>query len=320
MSTETLKEFGFYLKKIREEKKLSLRKVSELSSVSNAYLSQLENGKRGIPSPDILKKISQVLGVEYSELMNKAGYIDLHDETVSLVGNSNLERVITSATEIFIKSVTNVDGRIEENFKNFIIDNAQKLYQIDRETIANLVDEPGFLNELVSKLSLEERIYFLDIIVRDCKEKNINASSVFETASIYKTNTVSTIRVPVLGHIAAGLPIAANEQIEEYMDISNQWNLNEGEAIVLRVKGDSMIGSRIFEGDKVVVRLQPEVENGEIAVVNVDGDEATLKRVRKSANGQVILYPDNPNYEPIIIAHERARIIGKVIQVMFEPR
>jgi repressor LexA len=96
--------------------------------------------------------------------------------------------------------------------------------------------------------------------------------------------------------------------------------LKEKEAIVLRVKGDSMIGSRIYEGDKVVVKMQQEVENGEIAVVNVNGDEATLKRVKRTENGQVILYPDNPKYEPIIVTNESARVIGKVIQVMFEPK
>jgi repressor LexA len=58
----------------------------------------------------------------------------------------------------------------------------------------------------------------------------------------------------------------------------------------------------------------------EIAVVNVNGDEATLKRIKKTENGQVILYPDNPKYDPIFITNENARIIGKVIQVMFEPK
>ncbi|MDF9296053.1 transcriptional repressor LexA [Geobacillus stearothermophilus] len=127
------------------------------------------------------------------------------------------------------------------------------------------------------------------------------------------------IKVPLLGYIAAGQPIFAEEHIQEWREIPNLWGLKEGEVFLLRVKGDSMIGSRIYDGDLVVVRCQPDVENGEIAVVNVNGHDATLKRVKKTENGQVILYPDNPKYDPIFIENEDARIVGKVIQVMFEP-
>jgi SOS regulatory protein LexA len=136
----------------------------------------------------------------------------------------------------------------------------------------------------------------------------------------YENEYIPTVKVPVLGHIAAGRPIFADEHIIEWREIPNLWNLREGEVFMLRVKGDSMIGSRIYDGDLVVVRCQPDVENGEIAVVNVNGDEATLKRVKKTENGQIILYPDNPKYDPIFIDSENARIVGKVIQVMFEPK
>lgn len=79
-----------------------------------------------------------------------------------------------------------------------------------------------------------------------------------------------------------------------------------------------MVGARIFEGDKVIVKVQPEVDDGEIAVVNVDGDNATLKRVKR-INGKVLLLSENPNYEPIVIDSEQARICGKVISVIFNP-
>lgn len=69
------KEFGEYLKGIRKSKKMTIRQLELYSKVSNAYISQLERGDRGLPSPDILKKLSQPLGVEYNELMIKAGYI-----------------------------------------------------------------------------------------------------------------------------------------------------------------------------------------------------------------------------------------------------
>ncbi|NIK67894.1 S24 family peptidase [Paenibacillus sp. BK720] len=126
------------------------------------------------------------------------------------------------------------------------------------------------------------------------------------------------IRVPVLGSIAAGLPILAQDNVLQYDVIPNPGGVKEGELFFLMVKGDSMIGSRIYEGDKVLVKVQPEVEDGQIAVVNVDGEHATLKRVKR-INGQYLLMSDNPKYEPIIIASDSARICGKVIQVVFDP-
>lgn len=134
----------------------------------------------------------------------------------------------------------------------------------------------------------------------------------------FEAITPPTLTVPIIGTIPAGKPALAVEHIEEWTEIPNMWNLKDGEVFVLNVKGDSMINSRIYEGDRVIVKIQQDVENGEIAVVNVNGEDATLKRVKK-INGQVILYPDNPNYEPIFITNENARIIGKVIQVMFDP-
>jgi repressor LexA len=139
------------------------------------------------------------------------------------------------------------------------------------------------------------------------------------TAEDFSSLNNNVLTVPVLGHIAAGLPILAIEHIDTYMDIPNPDNYEPGELFVLIVKGDSMEGSRIYEGDKVIVKVQPEVENGEIAVVNVNGDEATLKKVKKLDNGQVWLFPSNNKYDPILLDNENARVIGKVIQVIFEP-
>jgi SOS regulatory protein LexA len=127
----------------------------------------------------------------------------------------------------------------------------------------------------------------------------------------------SFIRVPVLGRIAAGQPILAHDNVLQYDVIPNP-GYKEGELFFLIVKGDSMIGARIYEGDKVLVRVQQEVEDGQIAVVNVDGDSATLKRVKR-IDGKYLLLADNPKYEPILINSEKARVCGKVIQVVFDP-
>lgn len=315
---EKLKEFGKYLKSIRTGKNLSLRKLEELSGVSNAYISQLENGKRGTPSPDILKKISGPLEIEYSHLMEKAGYLDLHEDTITAIRDNDLDDLIAAATTIFFNSVSQ-DDRKKNEFKNYLHQQIQDMYSIDNIKALEIINKPDFLNMLIENLTLEEKISFLDILIKEFVDNDINPKDVFDDHML-TNNSVQTIKVPVLGYIAAGSPIFADEQIEEWTEIPNMWNLKEGEVIVLRVKGDSMIGSRIYDGDKVVVMLQSEVENGEIAVVNVNGDEATLKRVKRAQNGQTILYPDNPSYEPIFINSEKARIIGKVVQVMFEPK
>lgn len=321
-------KFAAYLKKLRKEKGLTIRELEKLSGVSNAYISLLENGRKGFPSPDILKKIHEPLGVSYDELMEKAGYIssavrtELTPETVHALEHSDdLNELISNAANMFIFSLRDGDGLLKKEFKDFLFKDFAELYpDAGGEVLEELTNDPNIGRMLFEHLTFEEKITFLNILLKGFAEKNINGEEVIKNAQIESENSIPLISVPVLGHIAAGQPILAEEHIEEWTEIPNSWNLKQGEAIVLRVKGDSMIGSRIYDGDKVVVKLQQNVENGEIAVVNVNGNEATLKRLKRTENGQVILYPDNPKYDPIFVTNENARIIGKVIQVMFEPK
>lgn len=116
-------------------------------------------------------------------------------------------------------------------------------------------------------------------------------------------------RVPRLGAIACGVPILAEENIEDYDDVP-AWIKCD---FTLLCKGDSMINARIFDGDIVCVKLQPTVESGEIAAVMVGDDEATLKRVRLFED-HIVLEPENPMYKPLTFWGEemnRVRIIGK---------
>ena len=124
-------------------------------------------------------------------------------------------------------------------------------------------------------------------------------------------------RIPILGTVAAGVPLYAEQNILGYEDVPGSL-VKSGEYFFLIVRGDSMIGSRILPGDKVLIRKQPLVENGEIALVLVNGDEATLKRV-KYLDGTAILYPDNPSYSPMIYPVSDVEIVGYVAQVVFNP-
>lgn len=117
-------------------------------------------------------------------------------------------------------------------------------------------------------------------------------------------------RIPVLGTIACGAPILAQEHIDGYTSVPE--DIHADFALICR--GDSMINARIFDGDTVYIRQQDTVENGEIAAVLIDG-EATLKRVRRW--GDCIAFePENPMYKPIVLRGEEmntARILGKAV-------
>lgn len=122
-----------------------------------------------------------------------------------------------------------------------------------------------------------------------------------------------TIKVPVLGKIACGDPILAEENFEGFRFLSTS-QVPEGGAFILITDGDSMEPT-IPAGSEVLIKSQSDVENGEIAAVLVNGDtEATLKRVKKQGRS-ILLMPDNNEYDPIIVDEAYpARIIGKAVQ------
>jgi repressor LexA len=117
--------------------------------------------------------------------------------------------------------------------------------------------------------------------------------------------------VPVVGRIAAGGPILAEERVEDVYPLPKSL-VGDGTLFLLEVVGDSMIDAAICSGDHVVVRQQPTAENGEIVAALIDG-EATVKTFQRKA-GQVWLLPHNPAYEPIDGTH--ATILGKVTAVL----
>lgn len=127
------------------------------------------------------------------------------------------------------------------------------------------------------------------------------------------------VLIPVLGYVRAGYPIYAEENIIDYEEISSAM-AKKGEFFGLKIRGNSM-EPRIFENDVVIVKKQPDIENGEIAVVMVNGDEATVKKVVKSNEG-IMLVPLNSNcsYEPHFYSNAEIEgcpvsIVGKVVEV-----
>ena len=120
----------------------------------------------------------------------------------------------------------------------------------------------------------------------------------------------NTTAVPVVGRVTAGLPILAEENLDEYVPIP-EIMLGDGEHFILLVRGDSMIDAGILNGDYIVVRRQPDAHNGDIVVAMID-DSATVKRFYRE-NGYFRLQPENKTMDPI--SADSVTILGKVVSL-----
>lgn len=125
----------------------------------------------------------------------------------------------------------------------------------------------------------------------------------------------ATRHVPLVGEVAAGAPIVAEERVESLLPLPRDL-VGEGELFMLRVRGESMTEAGVLPGDLVVVRQQPTVEQGEMCAALIEG-EATVKFYRRTRSGEVFLDPANPAFAPIPVgADQDASVIGKVVAVL----
>ena len=123
--------------------------------------------------------------------------------------------------------------------------------------------------------------------------------------------------LPLVGRVAAGSPILAEDNVEELVDVPGFLRRDDGD-FVLRVRGDSMTGAGIFDADLIVVHPQPEAHDGEIVVARVSGvgdDEATAKRFFRDG-ASVRLVAENDNYEPIVVNADQVELVGRVVGVL----
>jgi len=127
-----------------------------------------------------------------------------------------------------------------------------------------------------------------------------------------KTVLTATRDVPVLGKVPAGKPLLSEENIEGILSIPD--DMGSGKLFALQVKGDSMIGAGILDGDKVIVKQQGTAENGEIVCAMING-EATLKRFFKK-DGVITLKAENDKYAPITVSEGEFRIAGRVVGLL----
>jgi repressor LexA len=119
--------------------------------------------------------------------------------------------------------------------------------------------------------------------------------------------------IPLLGRIAAGTPVLAAEHVEDVLPLPVEL-VGDGPVFLLEVKGDSMIDAGIHHGDLVAINKQPDARDGEIVAALIEGEEATVKRLRRR-NGKVVLESANPAYEPMVF-EDGVDLIGKVVTVL----
>lgn len=133
----------------------------------------------------------------------------------------------------------------------------------------------------------------------------------------YEPQHSQGLQIPVLGTVAAGIPISAVEDILDYEEVPQSWG-NQGEFFALKINGDSM-EPRMESGDVVIVKQQSDANSGDTIIVLVNGDDATCKRLQKTDNG-IMLVSTNPKYPPMFYSDEDIRtkpvvILGKVVEL-----
>lgn len=302
---EYIKKSGLSLAAIAEK----LQKDKGIK-IDRSYISKLRNNPKYPATDEINRALAEVTGGDPEKLV-MAAYIERAPEEVK----TSLKKV--SIYENFLKYI------LENKPLDVELENDEEMSEEERKEAIDYVNSPEFL----ATLDDEELDNFLNDIVddmyfkdKDTYNKLINFlenddRTINEAISSFRTNPM--LKIPVLGQIAAGQPLDRIEYNEGYTLVDPSL-LKGKDGFALKVKGDSMTGDRIHEGDMVIVSLQNEVHPHEIAVVSVNGEEATLKRVKKQ-NDVVMLLPSNPSYEAQLVPASQVQIIGKVVEVKFWP-
>lgn len=194
------------------------------------------------------------------------------------------------------------------------------------------------LKELREKAGLSQKAFAMKLGVSqstvgmwESKKREPNFKTIEDIAEFFDTTTDYLLgrdnnmrkrkvglRVPVLGYVAAGIPIEEIEDVLDYEELDSEEFNSNCEYFGLKIKGDSML-PRIQNGDVVIVRQQSDVDSGEIAIVRVNGEEATCKQLKKHADG-ITLISFNSAYEPMFftwqeVAEKPVAVIGKVVEL-----
>lgn len=312
-------KFANILKKINSTY-ATMTDFGKNASFDRTYISKYINKKlSNPPTPKILEKIAKAShGItNYNELMHICGYLSVYnsDNIDIFAENNNQEKPY-----LFLNIKDNYnDLSKEENFS------LQEIFEIFKERLMNnqeinweIIQSNKDLSyhKLSNKENLKKAIQsILDTIqaikisTERIKENKLNALG----------NLV--VSIPVLGVVKAGYDYLAEENVIDTIDIEKRIVGDGTDFFALKVKGDSM-QPVLYENDVVIIKKQDDCEDSQIAVVLINGDEATIKRVKKSSNG-IWLQPFNNNYEPLVFTNDEienipVKIIGVVKQLQRE--
>lgn len=290
---------------IKAQGKRSLNAYAKEAGVASAHISRFKRAMLDTPpNPLIIKKLAdKAEGVSYEELMAAAGHIASLDENEKdrakhayLMNQispnySHLHPDVEKRFEILTEAeMKDLDDMVERNDQFEIYNFIQATQRKSLNDLSILTETENLHNELIKETPVE---YFTES--PDDQIRNL----------------------PIVGNIACGDGIVAYEDIEGYEPTPANW-LNGGKYFYLRAKGESMKGLRIQDGDLLLIREQPEVENGEIAAVVIDG-YAVLKRVTISGE-TLVLESANPDFPPRVVSAEdkNIQIIGKLKKVVLD--
>lgn len=277
----------FCLKELRLQNKMSQQKLSSHLGVARSTIAMWESGASQ-PDHATVIKIADLFNVTTDYLLGREGpYSSVPTEETSLFGARLKElRVGAGLSQASLATALSVAQNTVCNWENGS-------------------REPNF--------QTTQRIASFFNVSIDYLMGAVNEP----TASASTSSSTPWPSIPILGNVAAGTPAEAVESIIGYEEISPTLAAT-GEFFALRVDGDSM-EPRMKKGDIVIVRKQEDVESGDIAVVLVNGDAATIKRIKKRPEG-LMLIPSNPSFEPMFYTNEEINtlpvsIIGKVVEL-----
>ncbi len=301
-----MSKFSVRFKELRQESKLSQQALADKTGISKSSINMYERGERE-PGIETLELFADFFNVDMDYLIGKSEHRNAHAilaQHTHSYGYSNFILPDSQSKEIgLIIRKLRGDLSLREfadkcGISHTTIDNLEK--GIDFRTGKPTQVKMTTLSKIADACDVPITIFVNDIPKTDTPRPRKNV-----------------LRVPVYGQVAAGVPIEAIEDIEDYEELDAD-QYPSGEYIALRIHGHSM-EPRMMEGDVVIVRLQDDVDTGDTAIIMVNGGEATCKKIKKTLEG-VTLISTNPVYEPMFYSNQEiwelpVRVLGKVVEL-----
>lgn len=268
-----------------------------------------------------LRKFRELTLDELSDKLNNLSDYKVSRSAISRWENGKTEPSATAISlyaklfSVDINNLLNVDKRGDimttgQNIKKYRLQRKMTLEQLSKEIGVSFQALSKYENDIVTNIPLER----LELL---CKVLKVKPQQLISWADDTNKSSISSVKIPVLGIVPAGLPAEAVEDIIDYEEIPESM-ARGGEYFGLAIKGDSMY-PRILEGDVVIVKKQSTADSGDIVIALVNGDEGTCKQLYKYKD-HIELKPFNPMYKPLVYSNEDisslpVSIIGKVVEL-----